>query len=49
MAQTKEVDGVIYTLEHEGGILAGGQKWVWRSADGERTIDATEEETAAIE
>ncbi len=49
MARTKEVDGVVYELQQQTGVLAGGQKWVWRSLDGEHVIDATDEEAAAAE
>ncbi len=49
MARTKEIDGVVYHLVAETGILAGGQKWVWRSVDGEQTIEATAEEAAEAE
>ncbi len=49
MARTKEIDGVVYELVADTGVLAGGQKWVWRSLDNEHTIEATEDEAAEAE
>ncbi len=40
---------MVYQLVAETGVLAGGQKWVWRSLDNEQTLEATEEEAAAAE